>query len=288
MSIQDNAKKLPIGRRILRALRSLVGLKNAPIPVEHVKLNRSQYKNIWNSVSVSENDAKMAVSGYIDEDLYRQMGEGTRDMLQSFVGIGPDDVVLEIGAGVGRVGAALAPICKEWIGADVAENMLVHIRQRLAAFDNVRTVATSGFDLSAVPDASVDVVYSTVVFMHLEEWDRFNYIKEGFRILRPGGRMLVDNVDITSDLGWKFFEEHCAVPPFERPAQISKTSTPQELETYFKRAGYEAIEQVRAGLWIITYGRKPAAQEPPQEQPAEQQAAEAQAAAPAEEAHAAV
>ncbi len=164
-------------------------------------------------------------------------------MLQSYVGIGPQDVVLEIGAGVGRVGAALAPICKEWIGVDVAENMLAHIRQRLAAFDNVRTVASSGFDLAAVPDASVDVVYSTVVFMHLEEWDRYNYIKEGFRVLRPGGRMLVDNVDITSDLGWKFFEEHCAVPPFERPAQISKTSTPQELETYFRRAGYEAIEQ---------------------------------------------
>ncbi|MBG0810181.1 class I SAM-dependent methyltransferase [Methylosinus sp. H3A] len=259
MSIQDNAKQLPFGRRMLRALRSLVGLKNEPLPVEHVKLNRSQYKTIWNSVSVSEDNAKMAVSGYIDEDLYRQMGEGTRDMLQNYVGIGPNDVVLEIGAGVGRVGAALAPICKEWIGADVAENMLGHIRQRLAAFDNVRTVATSGFDLSAVPDASVDVVYSTVVFMHLEEWDRYSYIKEGFRILRPGGRMLVDNVDITSDLGWKFFEEHCAVPPFERPAQISKTSTPQELETYFQRAGYEAIEQVRAGLWIVTYGRKPAA-----------------------------
>lgn len=285
MSIQDKTKQLPLGKRLTRALRSLVGLKNEPLPVEHVKLNRSQYKTIWNSVSVSQDDAKMAVSGYTDEEVYRQMGEGTREMLQSYVGIGPDDVVLEIGAGVGRVGAALAPICKEWIGVDVAENMLGHIRQRLAAFDNVRTIPTSGFDLANVPDASVDVVYSTVVFMHLEEWDRYSYIKEGFRILRPGGRMLVDNVDITSDLGWKFFEEHCAVPPFERPAQISKTSTPQELETYFTRAGYEAIEQIRAGLWIVTYGRKPAAQE--QEQQEQGQPAEQLAAAPAEEAQAA-
>lgn len=280
MSIEDRSKQLPVGRRVLRALRSLIGLKNEPLPVEHVKLNRSQYKAIWNSVSVSEDDAKMAVSGYIDEDLYRQMGEGTRDMLQTYVGIGPDDVVLEIGAGVGRVGAALAPICKEWIGVDVAENMLAHIRQRLASFDNVRTIASSGFDLSAVPDASVDVVYSTVVFMHLEEWDRYSYIKEGFRVLRPGGRMLVDNVDITSELGWKFFEEHCAVPPLERPAQISKTSTPQELETYFSRAGYEAIEQTRAGLWIITYGRKPAPAEEPAAAPAQEALAQEAPAAP--------
>jgi len=38
--------------------------------------------------------------------------------------------------------------------------------------------------------------------------------------------------------------EVCKVPPQERPAQISTTSTPQELETYFRRAGY--IQQHRA------------------------------------------
>jgi SAM-dependent methyltransferase len=247
-----------------RKLRSLVPFGSraeAPAGVRHVKLNRSNYKSIWNAVSGSVEDAKMAVSGYVDEELYRSTGEGTKNMLQTFVGVGPDDVVLEIGAGVGRVGAVLAPICKEWIGVDVAENMLTHIRERLSAHGNVRTVATNGYDLSQIPDRSVDVVYCTVVFMHLEEWERFNYVKEGFRILRPGGRMLVDNVDITSDLGWKFFEDHCAIPPQERPAQISKTSTPQELETYFQRAGFENIRQHRADLWVFTYGAKPAAQD---------------------------
>lgn len=127
----------------------------------------------------------------------------------------------------------------------------------MAGWTNVRTVATNGFDLSGIATESVNVVYSTVVFMHLDEWDRYSYIKEGIRVLRPGGRMLVDNVDLTSDDGWKFFEDHCAVPPHERPAQISKTSTPQELETYFRRSGFGAIEQHKAGLWIITCGRKP-------------------------------
>lgn len=148
------------------------------------------------------------------------------------MGISADDVVLEIGAGVGRVGAALAPICKEWIGTDVSDNMIGHMRERLAGFKNVRTVVTDGYGLAPIPSEAVDVVYSTVVFMHLDEWERYNYIKEGFRVLKPGGRMLVDNVDLTSDEGWKFFESHCAIAPAERPAQISKTSTPAELETY--------------------------------------------------------
>jgi SAM-dependent methyltransferase len=222
------------------------------------RYTRSQYKDVWNSVSKSEDDAKIAVSGYTDEALYKTTGEGTRSMLQDFVGLKASDVVLEIGAGVGRVGATVAPICKEWIGVDVSENMLAHIRKRLAHLNNVRAIPTSGYDLAEIRSNSIDLVYCSVVFMHLDEWERYNYIREGFRVLKPGGRMLVDNVDLTSDAGWKFFEDHCKVPPAERPAQISKTSTPDELRTYFTRAGYEKIEQRRSDLWVFTWGYKPA------------------------------
>lgn len=220
-------------------------------------LNRSQYKTVWNSVSGSEDGAKMAVSGVVDEDINRESAQYTLNMLRQYVGIGKDDVVLEIGAGFGRVGAALAPLCREWIGTDVSENMVGHIRHRLAEYGNVRAIATNGIDLAGIPSESVDVVYCTVVFMHLEEWERYSYIAEGLRVLKPGGRMLVDNVNLLSDAGWAFFEEHRAIAPAERPLQISKTSTPQELETYFRRAGFSEIRQVQESLWIITYGRKP-------------------------------
>lgn len=223
-----------------------------------MKLSRHEYKAQWNSVSLLEDNAKFAVSGYLDEALYAETAEGTKSMLQQLVGIKSTDVVLEIGAGVGRAGSALAPICKEWIGTDVSENMIGHLKRRLEKFSNVRAVATSGYDLKEIESESVDVVYCTVVFMHLEEWERFSYVSEGWRILRPGGRMLVDNVNILSDAGWKFFEEHRAVAPSERPAQISKTSTPQELEIYFKRAGFVDIEQRWMDLWITTNGVKPA------------------------------
>ena len=221
------------------------------------KFLRQHYKNVWNHVSQSEDEAKIAVSGYVDESLYASTGEQSRDMLAGTVGLRPDDVVLEIGAGVGRVGAALAPLCRGWIGTDVSPNMIRHMTRRLADHRNARAVETSGYDLAAIADASVDLVYATVVFMHLDEWDRYGYIKEGLRVLRPGGRMLVDNVDLTSDEGWRFFEEHRKIKPSRRAARISKTSTPDELRTYFTRAGYEGIEQRRWGLFVVTFGRKP-------------------------------
>ena len=222
-----------------------------------IRRYRSNYKAVWNSVSKSENQAKLAVAGYVDENLYNIAAQNTKAMLLECLDIKQTDIVLEIGAGVGRVGLVLAPICREWIGCDVSENMVRHMKRRLSEYSNVRLKTISGYNLLGIPNNSVDVVYSTVVFMHLDEWERFSYIKEGFRILKPGGKMLVDNVDLTSDTGWKFFLDHVAIPPSERPPQISKTSTPQELFEYFKRAGYVNITQKQVDLWIITFGSKP-------------------------------
>lgn len=220
-------------------------------------IQRNQYKDCWNAISRSENEAKRAVSGETDEDVNTQSTVYTLEMLKKHVGIGPEDVVLEIGAGVGRVGAVLAPLCREWIGVDVSENMVKHIKRRLAKFRNVRAIATNGFDLSAIPSASVDVVYCTVVFMHLDEWERFGYIREGFRVLKPNGRMVVDNVNLMSDEGWDFFVKHCELAPRDRPPHTSRTSTPQELLAYFLRAKFSGIRQEEFGIWIITRGSKP-------------------------------
>jgi ubiquinone/menaquinone biosynthesis C-methylase UbiE len=253
-TLSIKSRFLSIAADIIKKIRGFTSIRSRP---SKKILTRNQYKEVWNSVSKSEDDAKMAVSGYTDENIYRQTADGTVALLRHCVGIGKDDLVLEIGAGVGRVGDALAPLCREWIGTDVSENMVGHIRRRLAGHPNVRAIATNGSDLAGIPSQSVDVVYCTVVFMHLDEWERYGYIAEGFRVLKPGGRMLVDNVNLISDLGWKFFEEHCSVPLNERPPQISKTSTPQELETYFRRAGFSGIGQEQLDLWIVTHGRKP-------------------------------
>ena len=56
---------------------------------------------------------------------------------------------------------------------------------------------------------------------------------------------------------WAFFDMHRRVKPERRPPSISKTSTPQELETYFRRAGFAGIAQTELPTWIVTYGVKP-------------------------------
>lgn len=220
-------------------------------------LRRGQYRQVWDTLAATQADARLYVAGTADDAAWRRSGEQTVEMLRGCVGIFPDDTVLEIGAGTGRVGAVLAPLCKEWIGADVSPRMLHYLRQSLRHLGNVRTVLLNGYDLSGIASESVDLAYSTVVFMHLDEWERYSYIQEGWRVLRPGGRMFVDNVNLLSDEGWEFFLNTMAqYRPSERPPHISKTSTPQELETYFRHAGFQDIRQREDNLWIGTYGAK--------------------------------
>ena len=193
----------------------------------------------------------------MEETALQATGEETLRLLQDSVGIGKEDVILEIGCGIGRVGTAVAPLCRKWIGCDVASNMLSLASERLKDLSNVELKEISGYGLDGVADTSVDVVYCTVVFMHLESWDRYNYVLEGFRVLRPGGRTYIDNISLCSDGGWKVFETHRAFSPANRPPHMTQNSTPQEIETYLIRAGFADIRIRTDDDWVRASGIKP-------------------------------
>ncbi len=151
---------------------------------------------------------------------------------------------------------SLLPLCQQWIGCDVSSNMLKYAARRLNQFNNVRLVEISGFDLKPIEDESVDVVYCTVVFMHLDEWDRYNYVLEAHRVLRPGGRIWIDNFNLCSDEGWAIFEDHRNIPTDQRLPHMSKSSTPQEIGVYLRRAGFRSVKLKENGAWIRAWARK--------------------------------
>ncbi len=218
---------------------------------------RSEYKKVWSALSTTSDQAKLHVIGVTEEAALRATGEQTLGFLQESVGIRKDDVVLEIGCGIGRVGRVVAPLCRKWIGCDVASSMLSLAAERLQDLPNVELKEISGYELTDVADASVDVVYCTVVFMHLESWDRYNYVLEAFRVLRPNGRIYIDNINLCSDGGWKVFETHRAMLPASRPPHMTQNSTPQEIETYLKRAGFSDVRIRTDDDWVRASGIKP-------------------------------
>ncbi len=219
-------------------------------------LSRNAYKKVWTRLSTTPELAKLYVIGEVSEEEILAQARHTQKRLEERIGILPTDDVLEIGCGIGRVGQALASKCKSWTGLDVSESMLSYAKERLSEFDNVHLVEGNGYDLSVLPDNSFHKVYCTVVFMHLDDWERYRYLEESLRVLKPGGVCYVDNINLMHPEGWKFFMEHANIPIKDRPPHMSRCSTPQEIETYFNQAGFANIEQTLSNLWIETTGQK--------------------------------
>jgi ubiquinone/menaquinone biosynthesis C-methylase UbiE len=120
-------------------------------------------------------------------------------------------------------------------------------------------LATVG--LQEFPRDAFDLVYCTIVFMHLREWDRYRYVEEALRVLRPGGRCYFDNFPLDSEHGWKVFQESSSYPIDRRPAHMSMSSTREELRTYLSKAGFAnvAVHDLANGM-IAATGRKPGAE----------------------------
>lgn len=221
------------------------------------KLPRWAYGRVWDEDASNLADAMDAVAGYTDTAEWERSGRSTADHLVQTMSITTADDVLEVGCGTARVGVQLASRCRHWTGADVSSNMLRFARSALGGVGNTSLVDLNGFDLNGIGDASMDVVYCTAVFMHLDEWDRFRYVKEFYRVLRPGGRVYFDNFDLRSPDGWALFLEMSALDVAVRPPNVSKASTEQELTWYADKAGFAGIAAETGQLWITVTARKP-------------------------------
>ncbi|MBC2605985.1 class I SAM-dependent methyltransferase [Pelagicoccus albus] len=220
--------------------------------------DRSNYKKTWEDLSQDFETAQHYVAGHNDETEFERSAQVTLGVLRETVGVKDSDDFLEIGCGVGRVGKVLSPIVKSWTGSDISSGMVKQAGSYLEACDNVSLVHLERSSLSQFQDESFDVVYCTVVFMHLLEWDRYRYVSEALRILKPGGRIYFDNVDIRSDHGWKVFTDGYNIPVEKRPAQISMVSSADELLTYGEKAGFENCRIHRwGGAWVALVANKP-------------------------------
>lgn len=109
--------------------------------------------------------------------------------LKSFKRKKPD--LLEIGCGQGRILREVAPLFKTVHGLDISDGMLNLAKPYLASVKNVQLgkIVDCKFP---VDDESVDLVFSTIVFQHIQDRATIQkYLVESRRVLRPGGMIRV-------------------------------------------------------------------------------------------------
>ena len=110
------------------------------------------------------------------------------DLAQICNGRPPESMrILEIGCGMGRMTVPLSRIFGHVDAVDISPEMISRARKFVDSRSNIRLNVNNGVDLSMFPDESFDFVLSAIVFQHIPKRAVVeNYIKETWRVLRPG------------------------------------------------------------------------------------------------------
>jgi len=105
-------------------------------------------------------------------------------------------IVLDFGCGPGRNLVKYSDKFKKIDGVDIAEknleNALIWIKYNNFDPQKYKLILCNGVDLNNICDEEYDVIMSTITMQHICVYDiRFNYLKEFYRVLKPGGYITI-------------------------------------------------------------------------------------------------
>lgn len=165
-------------------------------------------RRFWDAAA-RENAAWHIATGYTAETAeFFAQGARETDHFLDFCGVSiePTDRVLEIGCGVGRMTRRLSELGGAVVAADVSPEMLKRARANLADRGDIEYVLVPGDGTLPLAEDSVDVVFSYITLQHVpNQIDQLRYLHESARILRPGGRLVVQvrgNTPLAVALDW--------------------------------------------------------------------------------------
>ena len=126
---------------------------------------------------------------------------------QTLGGLQPQETVLDIGSGLGRMAIPLTDFLTapaEYHGFDVVASAVDDCRQRISMrfpqfhfqhvslVNDLYTLEGASADRFSFPysENQFDFAWATSVFTHMERAEVQNYLREARRVLKPGGRFL--------------------------------------------------------------------------------------------------
>ena len=130
-------------------------------------------------------------------------------------GVPDSALALEIGSGSGRHMLRIAHHFQFVYGVDISQTMVDYANGTV--FTNASRCKTVKNDGASLPfsDNSFDFVYSFTVFQHMHTRDIINsYVRETYRVLRPGGMCRIQTVkgepvhSHDGNHGWLFSHEN--------------------------------------------------------------------------------
>jgi len=114
----------------------------------------------------------------------------------------PTDTALDFGCGVGRLSQGLCRVFAKVHGVDIAPSMIETAKRYNQHGDRCAYHLNNAPNLKLFDDASMAFVYTVITLQHIPSHLQLRYIREFFRVLKPGGATVFRT--LTSTTAWRF------------------------------------------------------------------------------------
>ena len=139
---------------------------------------------------------------------------------------------LDFGCGVGRLSQALAQRFERVIGIDIAASMIQVANQFNRFPGRCQYLHNNAAHLAVVEGASVDFVYSNITLQHMVPSLARGYIREFFRVARPGGHVIFQLPSRPSSRIEQWVKRAIPIALTNRSWRI-RSGSPAAMESYF-------------------------------------------------------
>lgn len=188
--------------------------------------------------------------------LFLTREHAVREMTLDLAQVKAGDCVLEVGCGTGsltllatkRVGAS-----GEVHGIDAAPQMIAAARRKFERAGASADLQVGRMDAIPFPDARFDVVLASFMIFHMDEVARRSGLLEVYRVLKPGGRLLILDFE-PPDKGYRRFVANVILGHLLGGANMLR-HTVHELRPLLEGAGFAGVETGGTRYQVIGVAR---------------------------------